>query len=95
MQLSEFDYTLPEELIARYPLEERDKSRLLVVNSKKNTVQHSQFSQLIDYLEPGDCLVLNNTKVMQARLHATKLTGGKVEILVDEGHAVEYFGGKK
>lgn len=83
MKLSEFDFILPEEYIARYPLPERTSSRLLCVDKKTGDITHKHFSDLIDLLQPNDLLVLNNTRVIPARIFATKATGGKVEILVE------------
>lgn len=83
MQLSDFDYHLPEELIAQHPLPERDASRMLVVNRADGRLQDSGFVDLSTYLRTGDCLVLNNTRVFPARLMGTRLpTGGAVEILL-------------
>jgi len=83
MQLSEFDYILPEGLIARYALAERTHSRLLCVNRTTGETTHGQFRNIIDLLNPNDLLVLNNTRVIPARIFATKATGGKVEILIE------------
>lgn len=82
MKVSEFNYELPEELIAQTPLEKRDESRLMVVNQKKQTLEHKIFKDIIDYLEPGDCLVRNNTKVIPARIYGKKTTGANVEFLL-------------
>lgn len=82
MQVSEFDYKLPEELIAQHPLEKRDESKLMVLDRKHKTIYHKVFKNIIDYLKPGDCLVRNNTKVIPARLYGKKETGAKVEFLL-------------
>ena len=82
MKLSDFDYILPKELIAQYPLKERDSARLLVLNRKKGTVEHRIFRDIVDYLGKDDLLVLNNTKVLPSRLTGLRKTGGKVEILL-------------
>ena len=82
MQVSEFNYDLPEELIAQVPLEKRDKSRLMVLDREKQTIEHKTFKDIIDYLEPGDCLVRNNTKVIPARIYGKKETGAHVEFLL-------------
>lgn len=82
MKVSEFDYELPEELIAQIPLEKRDESKLMVLQAKKQTIEHKIFKDIIDYLEPGDCLVRNNTKVIPARIYGKKETGAKVEFLL-------------
>lgn len=81
-QLSDFAYTLPPELIAQTPLAVRDQSRLLVVDKTTGQLEHKQFFQIGDYLQPGDVLVINTSKVIKARLHGTKPTGGKVEVFL-------------
>ncbi len=83
MNVSEFDYDLPEELIAQHPNQKRDESKLLVLNKKEQSIQHKIFKNIIDYLQPGDCLVINNTKVIPARLYGIKeKTGANVEFLL-------------
>ena len=83
MKTSDFNFELPEELIAQDPLEDRSSSRLLIVDKKTGEWKHEIFRNIIDYLKPGDCLVLNNTKVLPARLMGTKEdTGASVEILL-------------
>ncbi len=82
MKVSEFNYELPEELIAQTPIEKRDESRLMVLNRKQQTIEHKTFKNIIDYLEPGDVLVRNNTKVIPARLYGKKETGANVEFLL-------------
>lgn len=82
MKLEEFDYNLPEELIAQVPIQKRDESRLMVVDRKKRTIENKVFKDIIDYLEPGDCLVRNNTKVIPARLYGKKDTGANVEFVL-------------
>ena len=82
MNVSDFYYDLPEELIAQTPIEKRDESRLMVLNREKQTIEHKTFKDIIDYLEPGDCLVRNNTKVIPARLYGKKSTGAKIEFLL-------------
>ena len=82
MNVSDFYYDLPEELIAQTPLEKRDESRLMVLNRANQTIEHKTFKDIIDYLEPGDCLVRNNTKVIPARLYGKKATGAKIEFLL-------------
>jgi S-adenosylmethionine:tRNA ribosyltransferase-isomerase len=81
-KLSDYDYLLPEENIAQYPMDSRDQSRLMVLNCDNNKIEHKQFTDIIDYFLPGDLLVVNNTKVFSARLLGHKDTGGKVEILL-------------
>ena len=82
MKVTEFDYELPEELIAQTPIKKRDESRLMVLNRKEQTIEHKIFKDIIDYLKPGDVLVRNNTKVIPARLYGKKETGAKVEFLL-------------
>jgi len=85
MQTSDFDYHLPEELIAQAPLEERDASRLLVLGRGSGEVDHRRFRQLPDILRPGDCLILNDSRVLPARLLGEKVpTGGAIEFLLLE-----------
>ncbi|MCI8291183.1 MAG: tRNA preQ1(34) S-adenosylmethionine ribosyltransferase-isomerase QueA [Clostridia bacterium] len=82
MKVSDFNYNLPEELIAQVPIEKRDESRLMVLDKEQKTIEHKHFSDILDYLEPGDCLVRNNTKVIPARLYGKKETGANVEFLL-------------
>lgn len=82
MNVSDFKYDLPEELIAQVPIQKRDESRLMILNRKNKTIEHKVFKDIIDYLEEGDCLVRNNTKVLPARLYGQKETGAKVEFLL-------------
>ncbi len=82
MKLEEFDYNLPEELIAQIPIQKRDESRLMVVDREKRTITDKVFKDIIDYLEPGDCIVRNNTKVIPARLYGKKETGANVEFVL-------------
>lgn len=83
MKLSDFDYNLPESLIARYPAPERTQSRLLCLGRKDGQVHHRQFLDLLGLLNAGDLLVFNDTRVLAARLYGRKATGGKLEILVE------------
>ncbi|MDO5038806.1 tRNA preQ1(34) S-adenosylmethionine ribosyltransferase-isomerase QueA [Clostridium sp.] len=83
MKVSDFDFYLPEELIAQHPLEKRDTSRLMVLDKKTGDIEHKVFKHIIEYLNEGDTLVLNNTRVMPARLIGAKEgTGGKIEFLL-------------
>ncbi|HHT7804154.1 TPA: tRNA preQ1(34) S-adenosylmethionine ribosyltransferase-isomerase QueA [Streptococcus suis] len=83
MKTTDFDFELPEELIAQVPLEKRDSSRLLILDREKQTMVDSHFDHIIDQLNPGDALVMNNTRVLPARLHGFKPeTGGHVEFLL-------------
>ncbi len=95
-----YDYELPKEFIAKYPIEPRDHSRLMVLNRATKEIKHDYFYNLPEYLQEGDLLVLNNTKVIPARLLGTKPTGGKVEVLLNrklEGQNLweALVGGKK
>ncbi len=82
MELSDFNYYLPEELIAQTPIEKRDESRLMVLDKNTGEIEHKIFRDIIDYLQPGDCLVRNNTKVIPARLYGKKETGANVEFVL-------------
>ena len=75
MKLSEFDYSLPKELIAQYPLERREKCKMMVLDRATKTIEHKTFEDIVSYFKPGDLLVLNNTKVIPARLF------GKVPVI--------------
>ncbi|MDP0562070.1 MAG: tRNA preQ1(34) S-adenosylmethionine ribosyltransferase-isomerase QueA [Candidatus Endonucleobacter sp. (ex Gigantidas childressi)] len=83
MQSSDFDFDLPAGQIARYPLEERTRSRLLCLDGSGGKIQHRQFVDIEELMKPGDLLVLNNTRVIPARLYGRKDTGGKIEILME------------
>ena len=80
--LVEYDYHLPPHLIAQYPLDDRSSSRLMILDRDTGKVSHRTFRDLLDYMEPGDCLVLNDSKVFPARLNCIKSTGGKVEFFL-------------
>ena len=83
MKLSDFDFYLPEELIAQHPADKRDESKLLILHKNTGEIEHKHFYDIIDYLNPGDVLVRNNSKVIPARLYGTKKdTGAKVEVLI-------------
>lgn len=82
MKINDFDYNLPEELIAQKPAEKRDSSRLLVVHRENDTVEHKHFYDILDYLKKGDLLVLNDSRVIPARIYGQKSTGAKVEFLL-------------
>ncbi len=83
MKLSHFNFNLPQELLAEYPAENRDESRLMVLNRKDQTIEHKQFKDLIDYFEPNDVMVVNNTKVFPARLYGNKeKTGARIEVFL-------------
>ena len=90
MKTSDFWYDLPEELIAQTPLEKRDSSRLLVLDRNSGAVGHKHFYDIIDYLQPGDCLVMNDSRVLPARLLGHRPSGGAVEVLL-----LRDLGGKK
>lgn len=82
MKTSDFFYDLPEELIAQTPVEPRDASRLMVLNKATGAMQHVHFYDIVQYLHPGDCLILNDTRVIPARIYGTKDTGATVEFLL-------------
>ncbi|WP_297869588.1 tRNA preQ1(34) S-adenosylmethionine ribosyltransferase-isomerase QueA [uncultured Flavobacterium sp.] len=83
MKLSHFNFNLPEELLAEFPTENRDESRLMVVNRKTGTIEHKLFKDVIDYFDDGDVMVLNNTKVFPARLYGNKeKTGARIEVFL-------------
>lgn len=91
MQLKDFDFDLPEELIAQHPAAERDECRLMVLDKESGSIEHKVFKDVINYLNPGDCLVMNDTRVIPARLIGTKEgSGGKMEFLllkrIDKDH---------
>ncbi|HAE42308.1 MAG TPA: tRNA preQ1(34) S-adenosylmethionine ribosyltransferase-isomerase QueA [Clostridiales bacterium] len=82
MTTKDFDFNLPEELIAQKPIKDREKSRLLVLNKENREITHQYFFNILDYLKPGDCLVLNDTRVIPARLFGKKKTGAVIELLL-------------
>ncbi|MCD8010676.1 MAG: tRNA preQ1(34) S-adenosylmethionine ribosyltransferase-isomerase QueA [Lachnospiraceae bacterium] len=83
MNVEDFDYELPEELIAQDPIPDRSSSRLLVLDRETGVIEHRVFRDILEYLNPGDCLVLNNTRVIPARLYGTRVgTGATVEVLL-------------
>lgn len=82
MEVTDFDYDLPQELIAQTPVEPRDSSRLLVMDKKTGELEHRHFFNLPEYLKPGDVLVFNDTRVIPARLHGFKTTGAHVEVFL-------------
>jgi len=83
MKLSNFNFELPQELLAEYPSENRDEAKLMVLNRKEQTIEHKKFKDLIDYFEPEDVMVLNNTKVFPARLYGNKeKTGARIEVFL-------------
>jgi len=83
MQVKDFDFELPEELIASFPLEERSSSRLLCLDGNTGETRHQIFRDVLDMVEPGDLMIFNNTRVIPARLFGQKESGGKVEVLVE------------
>ena len=82
MKTSEFDYTLPSELIAQTPIEPRDASRLMVLHRSTGKIAHRTFHDILEFLRPGDLLVGNDSRTIPARLHGVKPTGGTVEIFL-------------
>lgn len=99
MNLSDFDYHLPEELIAQHALEERSASRLLMLNYETGEIAHRRFVDIVDFFQPGDILVANNSRVIPARLFGHKETGGQVELLLlkktDINHWIVLAGGRR
>ena len=83
MQLSDFSFELPEHLIAKYPTDDRTASRLLTLKGNSGDICHKQFVDILDIVAPNDVLIFNNTKVIPARLHGQKASGGKVEVLIE------------
>ena len=82
-KLDDFLYELPQDLIAQYPLEQRDSCRLLTLNRENGEVDHQNFTDILQYLQPDDCMVLNDTRVFPARLYGTKdRTGAQVEVFL-------------
>lgn len=83
MRIEDFDYELPEELIAQTPMQQRDKCRLMVLDREHRTVEHRHFYDILNYINPGDCLVLNDSRVIPARMYGTKeTTGAHIEMLL-------------
>ncbi|MBP5608264.1 MAG: S-adenosylmethionine:tRNA ribosyltransferase-isomerase, partial [Lachnospiraceae bacterium] len=83
LSTKDYFYELPQELIAQDPLEDRSSSRLMVLSRKDGSISHKHFTQIKEYLNPGDCLVLNNTRVIPARLYGIKEdTGAAIEVLL-------------
>ena len=82
MKTHDFFYDLPEDLIAQTPLEKRDTSRLMLLDRATGQVRHKHFYDILDYLNPGDCLVMNDSRVLPARLLGHRPTGGAVEVLL-------------
>ena len=87
MLLKDFDFTLPEELIAQEPTAQRDASRLMCLRRSSGEIEARQFTDILGYFRPGDVLVLNDTKVIPARLLGKKQTGGQVEVFLVRKHA--------
>jgi S-adenosylmethionine:tRNA ribosyltransferase-isomerase len=85
MNISEFDYDLPENLIAQMPADKRENSKMLVLNRQNQTIAHKHFFDIVDYIDENSILVLNNTKVIPARLYGTKDTGARIEVFLLEG----------
>src|SRR6187551_3967437 len=83
MKLSHFQFNLPKELLAEYPAENRDESRLMVINRATKTIEHKMFKDVVDYFDEGDVMILNDTKVFPARLYGNKeKTGAKIEVFL-------------
>ena len=93
LRTSDYDFALPKELIAQDPLAERSSSRLLVLDKETGARTHHQFREIMDFLRAGDCLVLNNTKVIPARLYGSKKeTGAAIEVLLLKRRKRRQFG---
>lgn len=95
MRVSDYTYDLPEELIAQFPPEQRGTTRLLVLNSETGSIEHRHYQDMADYLKPGDVVVLNNTKVIKARLQAINGSGATRELLLLEDHHNTDFSRRK
>ncbi|MFZ9035429.1 MAG: tRNA preQ1(34) S-adenosylmethionine ribosyltransferase-isomerase QueA [Francisellaceae bacterium] len=91
MKTAQFDYVLPEHLIARYPAENREGSRLLVLNKKTGELDDHHFHEILQYVNPGDLMIFNNSRVMAARLYGQKSTGGQLEFLIERVISDEEF----
>ena len=89
--INTYDYELPEELIAQIPVEPRDSSRLLIFDKKTNEIEHKHFYDICDYLNAGDVLVINNTRVIPARLYGYKSTGAKLEVMLLKRHSLNVW----
>ena len=87
MLVSDFDYELPEELIAQMPADKRDNSKMLVLNREQRSIEHKHFYDIVDFIDENSLLVLNNTKVLPARLYGTKETGAKIEVFLLEAQS--------
>ncbi|MBL4631904.1 MAG: S-adenosylmethionine:tRNA ribosyltransferase-isomerase, partial [Paraglaciecola sp.] len=83
MKLSDFQFDLPEKLIARYPTQKRSDSRLMQLNGNRGEVTHKYFTDIVELIDEGDLLIFNNTRVIPARLLGHKESGGKVEVLIE------------
>ncbi|NRA12452.1 MAG: S-adenosylmethionine:tRNA ribosyltransferase-isomerase, partial [Crocinitomicaceae bacterium] len=83
MKLSQFNFELPEELIAEYPTENRDESRMMVIHRKTGKIEHKLFKDVINYIDEGDVMIMNNTKVFPARMYGNKeKTGARIEVFL-------------
>ncbi len=85
MRFSDFNYFLPPELIAQTPADQRDASRLMILKRRERSIEESVFSRIPDLFRPGDLLVLNNTRVIPARLQGNKESGGRIEVFLKPG----------
>ncbi|HAD40988.1 MAG TPA: tRNA preQ1(34) S-adenosylmethionine ribosyltransferase-isomerase QueA, partial [Plesiomonas shigelloides] len=83
MRVADFSFSLPETLIARYPQPERTSSRLLSLDGNSGALTHGTFADVVDKIQPGDLVVFNNTRVIPARMFGRKVSGGKLEVLVE------------
>ena len=93
MLVTDFDYDLPQELIAQHPMEPRDIRACWLLKKKTGEIEHKHFYDLVNYLKPGDVLVFNDTRVIPARLHGTKDTGAHVEVISADPQRCNRLGG--
>ena len=91
MKVEDFNYHLPPEHIAQHPSEKRDHSKMMVINKANKSITHRQFKDITDYIKPDDLIVINNTKVIPARVFGTKETGANIEIFLIQCAEVERF----
>ena len=91
MRVSDFHFDLPDELIARYPKEDRSSCRLLQLNGESGEISHRTFTDVLDLIDEGDLLIFNNTRVIPARMFGRKASGGKIEVLVERVLSEHHF----
>ena len=91
MRISDFHFDLPDELIARYPKEDRSSAVLLQLNGENGEISHRTFTDVLDLIDEGDLLIFNNTRVIPARMFGRKASGGKIEVLVERVLSEHHF----